>query len=122
LRDGVDVEITPSRHNKDVYSWRDDMNGKWSLASRAPLALCLTMALISLTGCPADEPSTNNDTKDLCAQVTCDAPPASSCDGDNAVTYAATGTCDATDGMCDYAEAARTNCADSGQLPGRRQV
>jgi hypothetical protein len=92
------------------------MNGKWSLASRAPLALCLTMALISLTGCPADEPSTNNDTKDLCAQVTCDAPPASSCDGDNAVTYAATGTCDATDGMCDYAEAARTNCADSGQV------
>jgi hypothetical protein len=40
---------------------------------------------------------------DLCADVTCDAPPAAFCDGDgNLVTYPAAGTCVAGDGSCDY--------------------
>ena len=52
------------------------------------------------------------DPDDPCDMVTCDAPPAASCDGAVAVTYSGLGTCDMTDGMCDYAGAqVRTDCA-----------
>lgn len=39
----------------------------------------------------------------LCEGVTCDAPPAAVCDDATTLrTYAANGTCDAADGLCDY--------------------
>lgn len=46
---------------------------------------------------------------DLCANVTCNAPPAASCMGNAARTYAP-GTCDPADGMCDYAPTT-TDCS-----------
>ncbi len=55
------------------------------------------------------------DTTDLCRGVTCDAPPAASCDGQTAVTAAADGTCNAETGECSY-ETTRTDCAAAGQV------
>ena len=48
-----------------------------------------------------------------CLGVTCDAPPMDRCDGSEAVTFPATGTC--MDGACDYAEA-REDCSTSGRV------
>ncbi|MBD89521.1 MAG: hypothetical protein CL940_04235 [Deltaproteobacteria bacterium] len=49
---------------------------------------------------------------DLCADVTCDAPPAPACEGDTAMTYAAEGTCDG--GVCSYATSP-VDCTATGQ-------
>lgn len=53
----------------------------------------------------------------LCDGVTCDQPPAASCDGDFAVTYTANnGVCVEVDGSCDYsAEEVRTDCSADGK-------
>ncbi len=44
---------------------------------------------------------------DPCADVVCDAPPVAGCDGNAALTYAASGTC--SDGVCSYTETS-TDC------------
>ncbi len=52
-----------------------------------------------------------------CDMVTCDMPPAASCDGQVAVTYTGNGVCNMADGMCDYSGAEmRTDCAAMGQM------
>ena len=57
------------------------------------------------------------DPADPCLNVTCDMPPAASCDMNVAVTYSGNGTCDMTDGSCDYATAeVRTDCAMTAQV------
>lgn len=54
---------------------------------------------------------------DLCAGVTCDDPPAASCQGTVAVTYSGAGTCNPADGVCDYSGTeVMTDCATGGQL------
>ena len=50
--------------------------------------------------------------EDRCAEVTCQAPPAPSCDGQVSVSYAAEGAC--LDGVCSYPQA-RVDCAAAGQ-------
>jgi hypothetical protein len=50
---------------------------------------------------------------DPCQGVVCNMPPAAMCDGQVAVTYGVSGTCD--DGECSY-EATRADCAANGQL------
>lgn len=52
---------------------------------------------------------------DRCMNVMCNTAPAPACDGTSVVTFMAAGVCDPTDGMCDYAEAMRTDCATTGQ-------
>lgn len=52
--------------------------------------------------------------EEACAAVTCDAPPAAACQGSDAVTFEAIGTC--AGGACDYAEASRIDCADTGDV------
>lgn len=49
-------------------------------------------------------------TIDLCAGVTCDNQPPTSCNGNAAETFEASGTCDPQDGTCDYAVASSNDC------------
>ncbi len=54
---------------------------------------------------------------DLCDGITCDMPPAASCDGEFAVTYSGDGMCVAVDGSCDYsAVETRVDCAATTQI------
>lgn len=63
---------------------------------------------------PNNENNMSN-TTDMCADVTCD-PPAAACVGMIAVTYSGAGTCDSSDGTCDYTTVEdRTDCAANGQ-------
>lgn len=57
------------------------------------------------------------DVADPCDGVTCDAPPAPSCDGDTAVTYTTNdGVCVEADGSCDYsAEKVEIDCTSTGE-------
>jgi len=53
---------------------------------------------------------------DPCEGVVCDDPPDAGCDGDDVVTYAAEGACDAdTEGECEYTES-RADCSDDGMI------
>ena len=51
----------------------------------------------------------SNPSEDPCDDVVCDAPPASICDGDDVVSYAAAGTC--VGGVCQY-ESTQTSCGE----------
>lgn len=67
------------------------------------------------TGTDGSDTTTDTDTDtdtpvNACEDVTCDAPPAPSCDGNSVVSYAATGTCNEDTGACSYAQAATTPC------------
>ena len=52
---------------------------------------------------------------DPCTQVTCDQPPAATCDGNTLLTYAAAGTCDASTLECSYPET-QTDCTQQSQI------
>jgi hypothetical protein len=52
---------------------------------------------------------------DLCLGVTCLNPPPDTCDGDKAVTYPTTGTCQSATGQCGYAPA-QEDCAAGGKI------
>ena len=84
------------------------------LFARCTPALAALLSLALLAACGDDDDPSNNDDNNggLCENVTCDAPPAAECDGDEAVVFG-DGTCDAADGTCDYVETERTDCAAS---------
>jgi hypothetical protein len=51
---------------------------------------------------------------ELCGGVTCDAPPATECDGNEVVAYSADGTCGESE-VCEYSSS-RTDCSVGGQI------
>ncbi len=51
-----------------------------------------------------------------CAFTRCDEPPEATCDGTAVVTFAEVGECQLEDESCAYAEASRTDCADSSRF------
>ena len=54
---------------------------------------------------------------DLCIGVTCDAPPAATCDGDVVKSFTAdAGTCDAATGECSYTAADDVDCTDTSKI------
>lgn len=81
---------------------------------------CDFSEVAQLTECDSGEVCSNGqcipDDADLCDGITCNDPPAASCEGTVAITYTGAGICQEASGTCDYSEVeTRTDCADTAQ-------
>jgi|GEM_PF-3400158 len=90
----------------------------WTFYSKNIFTLLAAIALLGLSACGDDDDNGGVDNNDVdhCADVTCVAP-APTCQGDSAITYTGTGTCDPEDGTCSFAEVAQTtDCTETGEI------